>query len=151
MTCLTRMTRLFWLVAVAGCTNSELVLPAEPRTCGTFGGEVDGQLTAPKGLMMLSFGPVQVTSSADQEVTLTDVTQLSLVLSLGNPPRSAALAFLTFPDPSTMLPTTVYGTNGKIAIDEDDATCLAGRFDLYYQYHGEISGWFAVMPPPPTP
>ncbi len=36
---------------------------------------------------------------------------------------------------------------GKIAIDQD-VDCFAGRFVLFFQYHGEITGWFAV---PVTP
>jgi hypothetical protein len=117
---------------LCGCTQSTLEVPGNPVGCDPMGGEVDGSFADPAGAST-KFGPVQASLSAPDEVTLTDGT-LSLVISIGAPPRQISLVFPGRP---------VFATTGKVVIDED-TLCHAGRFDAFFQFHGEVGGWFAV-------
>jgi hypothetical protein len=117
--------------ALVSCTES-LHVPGDPVGCDPLGGAVDGTFLDPAA-KPVSFNAVTATLTAPTTITLTDGT-LSLVLGIGTPPRDIDLVFPGRP---------VLATTGKVIIDEDLA-CYAGRFDATFQYHGEISGWFAV-------
>ena len=122
---------MFALAITAGCTQS-LHVPGTPVGCDPLGGEVVGTFLDPAG-KSTAFGTVTATQTAPDMITLTDGT-LSLVFGIGTPPRAIDLVFPGRP---------VLATTGKLILDEDVA-CYAGRFDATFQYHGEISGWFAV-------
>jgi hypothetical protein len=117
---------------LASCTAASLHVPGEPVGCDPMGGEVLGDLVDPVGVTT-HFGAVTATFLAPDLVTLTDGT-LSLVIGISATPREISLVFPGRP---------VFATSGKLVVDED-VTCHAGRYDVYFQYHGQVSGWFAV-------
>src|SRR5262249_48028124 len=123
----------FAMVAMlGGCTESTLEVPGAPIGCDPMGGAVTGSLIDADGLKT-AFGPVTATLSAPTEVTLTDGV-LALEIGIGTAPRDFTLVFPGRP---------VFAINGKVVIDEE-STCHAGRFDAVFQFHGELTGWFAV-------
>ena len=120
------------MVGLAGCTESALNVPGMPVGCDPMGGEVTGPISDPNG-HTVRFGAVQATLAAPDLVFLSDGA-LDLELAIGSPPREITLVFPGIP---------VFAESGKIVLDED-TTCHAGRFDVIFQFHGELTGWFAV-------
>ena len=125
-------------LALAGCTASSLDVTGTPVGCDVLGGEVDGVITDPVGALT-AFGPIQASLSMPDQITLTDGV-LSLVIDIADTPREISLVFPGRP---------VFSENGKLVLDQDTA-CYAGRFVAFFQYHGQISGWFAA-PIPSSP
>ena len=117
---------------LGGCTTASLHVPGEPVGCDPMGGQVDGDFADPAGVTT-RFGEVQAAFVAPDLVTLSDGT-LDLVIGVGDSPRVISLVFPGVP---------VFAVTGKVTIDEATA-CHAGRYDVIFQYHGELTGWFAV-------
>jgi hypothetical protein len=117
---------------LTACTAASLHVPGDPVGCDPMGGVVMGDLIDPAGAST-RFGAVTATFDAPDLVTLTDGT-LSLILTISDTPREISLVFPGRP---------VFATTGKLVVDED-TTCHAGRYDVFFQYHGQLNGWFAV-------
>jgi hypothetical protein len=129
------MTRLAcsFLALLTACTAASLHVPGDPVDCDPIGGEVTGDIIDPAGATT-RFGAVQATFDPPDLVTLTDGT-LSVVIGINDTPREISLVF-----PGR----AVFATTGKLVLDVDTTTCHAGRYDVFFQYHGELTGWFAV-------
>ena len=119
-------------ILLAACTANSLHVPGPPIGCDPMGGEVTGDLIDPVGITT-RFGTITATFVAPDLVSLSDGT-LALVIGVGDAPREMSLVFPGRP---------VFATNGELVIDEE-LTCHAGRYDVFFQYHGELTGWFAV-------